>query len=97
MLVAQGIMASEPAIVLPHPALPAVCEALADRAEQFFAEAAAAMAECPRAAMRPAALMGAVYGAVLARLRRRGWTRLDEPVEVPKPVKLWLALRHGLL
>ena len=41
---------------------------------------AAAMAQCPRRAMRPAAVMDAVYRATLDRLRRRGWRELDEPV-----------------
>ena len=55
------------------------------------------MAQCRRRAMRPAAVMEAVYHAALDRLRQRGWTRLDEPVSVSKPRKLWLAVRHGLL
>ncbi len=38
------------------------------------------MAQCSRRAMRPAAVMAAVYRAALDRLRRRGWLRLDEPV-----------------
>lgn len=97
LLVAQGITATDPAMVLRHPALPRACEELARLAERRFAEAAAAMAECPRRAMRPAAVMGAVYHAILVRLRRRGWSDLDTPVRVPTPVKLWLAVRHGLL
>jgi len=97
LLIAHGIHATDPAVVLCHPELSAVCEALAERAEQRFAEVPAAMAQCPRRAMRPAAVMGAVYHALLLRLRRRGWRDLDRPVELPKAVKLWLALRYGLL
>ena len=41
--------------------------------------------------------MGAVYRATLVRLRQRGWRDLDAPVQLSKPLKLWLALRHGLL
>ena len=41
--------------------------------------------------------MGAVYHAILVRLRRRGWTDLDREVKLATPLKLWLALRHGLL
>ena len=55
------------------------------------------MALCPRRPMRPAAVMGAVYHALLLRLRRHGWIAIDERVSVPTPVKLWLAIRHGLL
>ena len=96
-LAAQGITDTEPFDVLRHPRLAAVCEALAEIAEQRFAEAAVAMRECPRHPMRPAAVMGAVYHAILIRLRRRGWSDPARPVALPAPLKLWLALRHGLL
>ena len=94
---AHGIIATDPATVLRHPLLPAVCDEIAAVAKQRFREAAAAMAECSHRPMRPAAVMGAVYHATLVRLMRRGWTRLAESVSVPKPLKIWLALRHGLL
>jgi phytoene synthase len=97
LLAAQGIGVGDVAAVLRHPALPAVCRAVATMAEQHFAAAHAAMARCPPGTMRPAAVMGAVYRALLRRLVRRGWTRLDEPARVPTPIKLWLAVRHGLL
>jgi phytoene synthase len=93
----HGITDFEPAHALAHPAVGAVCDEIAAMAAQRYAEASAAMAQCSRRAMRPAAVMAAVYGRTLDRLRRRGWTRLDEAVSVPRPVKLWLALRHGLL
>ncbi|HXQ50494.1 MAG TPA: presqualene diphosphate synthase HpnD [Stellaceae bacterium] len=97
LLLKYGIAATSPPIVLAHPACAQVCADLADMAERRFAEAKAAMAQCSRRAMRPAAVMEAVYRASLVRLRRRGWNRLDQPVSVSKPVKIWLALRHGLL
>jgi presqualene diphosphate synthase len=94
---AHGIIATDPKTVLRHPLLFGVCDELATVAELRFREAAAAMAECPHRPMRPAAVMGAVYHATLVRLIRRGWTKLAEPVSVPKPMKIWLALRHGFL
>ena len=97
LLRAHGIDSSDPAEVLRHPALPLVCDALAAIAEGHFADARQAMMQCPRRPMRPAATMEAVYRAILRRLRQRGWQKLAEPVSVPKPVKLWLALRHGLV
>ena len=93
----QGITATEPEVVLAHPNLGGACELLADLAKRHFSEAAAAMRQCPRRAMRPAAAMGAVYRAILLRLRRRGWRDLRQEVKLPAPLKLWLALRHGLL
>lgn len=96
-LAAADIAVAEPLVVLAHPNLPAVCDKLAELAEARFAEARAAMRECPRRAMRPAAVMGAVYHAILMRLRRRGWRDLERAVKLPTPLKLWLALRHGVL
>jgi presqualene diphosphate synthase len=97
LLVRHGIGASEPALVLADPRVAEVCADLADTAEARFAEARQAMALCKPGTMRPAAMMAAVYRASLARLRKRGWSRLDEPAPVPRLTKIWLALRHGLL
>ncbi|MGH7089083.1 MAG: squalene/phytoene synthase family protein, partial [Stellaceae bacterium] len=93
----HGIEASEPAAVLADPKVGGVCADLAALAEARFKGAREAMAQCSRRAMRPAAVMAAVYRATLERLERRGWTALTEPVSVSKPTKLWLAVRHGLL
>jgi squalene synthase HpnD len=97
LLLAEDIADTDPATVLRHPRLAAVCERVAGIAESRFAEACAEMRSCPRRAMRPAAAMGAVYHAILTRLRRRGWQDLDREVKLPAALKLWLALRHGLL
>jgi presqualene diphosphate synthase len=86
----------DPRAALRSPGLPAVCDRLADLAHQNFRIAAAAMSRCDRRAMRPARLMGATYAAVLARLERRGWQRVEQPAPLPKWQKLWIALRHGL-
>jgi squalene synthase HpnD len=97
LLERHGIAGDDPLGVLAHSALPAVCRDLAAIAERHYAEAAAAMAACPRRAMRPAALMRAVYEATLHRLIAAGWRDLDAPARLPKARKLWLVLRHGLL
>jgi phytoene synthase len=86
----------DPAGALASPALKLVCARVAERAHANFADAEEAMRRCDRRAMRPARLMGATYAAVLARLERRGWTRLERPAKLPKWQKLWIALRHGL-
>jgi presqualene diphosphate synthase len=93
----HGIASDEPMKVLRHKALPAVCRELATSARRHYGEADAAMAECDRRAMRPAAVMSAVYRATLDRLLKSGWARVEERVSVPAPIKLYLALRHGLL
>ena len=96
-LLDAGIIATEPDEVLRHAQLGQACDHLAELAETHFMAARAAMAKCPRRAMRPARAMGAVYHAQLVKLRERGWVRLTEPIKLAKPVKLWLALRHGLI
>lgn len=92
----HGIRTSEPIAVLRHPALPAACRDLADIAKRHFTEAEAAMARCSRWAMRPAALMGAFYRAMLEAMLRAGWRDPSARVGLSKPHKLWLVLRHGL-
>ena len=86
---------ADPAAALRHPGLPAVCARMAADARRHFAEAHAAMRRCSPRAMRPARLMGASYTALLQRLERRGWTRLEQPVRVPKWQKLLIALRYA--
>jgi phytoene synthase len=95
-LVAHGIHGTDPLTVLGDPAVRLVCADLADTAEAHFVEAEQAMRQCPRRPMRPAAVMRAVYHALLRRLRDEGWRDLAAPVKVPGHVKLWLALLHGV-
>jgi len=96
LLVANGIRETDPETVLRSPFLPAVCRDLARVAEKHYAEADAALAECSRRAMRPAAIMKAIYRATFDRLVAADWRSVDRPVRTPTSVKLWLALRHGI-
>lgn len=93
----HGIRATDPAAVLGHPALPAVCREVAAIAEQHFQLSMRAMERCSRRAMRPAAVMAAIYHATLLALLRSGWRDPAIRVTVSKPLKLWLVLRHGLV
>ena len=93
----HGVRATKPAEVLAHPALPAVCRELAAIAERHFQHAAQAMTQCQHRPMRPAAVMAAVYRATLRELLRRGWSDPAAPVALSRGLKLWLALRNGLL
>jgi presqualene diphosphate synthase len=97
LLERHGIAAREPAAVLRHPALPEVCGALAGRARQRFAEAERLLGGGDRRQLRAALVMMQVYRRTLERLLARGWQRLDQPVRVARPERLWLALRYGLL
>src|SRR5262249_32680929 len=93
----HGIAGSDPAAVLHHPALPAVCRDVAGIAECHFRNAERAMLGCSRRAMRPASVMGAIYRATLSALLRSGWRDPAKRVSLSKPLKLWLVLRHGLV
>ena len=84
------------ALALRDPALARVCARVAMLAHGHFRDAHAAMDRCDQRAMRPARMMGATYAAILARLERRGWARLDRPARLPRWQKLWLALRFLL-
>lgn len=97
LLTKHGIAGDEPLAVLAHPALGKACADLAAIARRHYADSDAAMADCARGPMRPAALMSAVYRNTLDLLQRRGWVVLDKPVKLSKPRKLWLLLRHGLI
>jgi presqualene diphosphate synthase len=94
----HGIRGDEPAFVLRHPALPAVCRELAETAESYFVDARRAMTQCSHRAMRPAALMAAFYRETLKGLVEAGWRDpAGARVGLSKTRKLWLVLRHGLM
>ena len=93
----HGIREADPRAVLGHPALPAVCREVAAIAEQHFQLSMRAMESCSRRSMRPAAVMAAIYHATLSALLRSGWRDPAMRVNMSKPLKLWLVLRHGLV
>lgn len=97
LLSAYGIGGVDPMAVLAHPALPLVRRDIATLARRHFAEAKAAMADCPRRTMRPAALMCATYRAILDRLEAGDWRMIGRRVRLPVAMKLWYAVRHGVL
>lgn len=79
------------------PGLTHVCARLATLAHGYFDTAAREMRACDPKAMKPARMMGATYAAILTRMERRGWQRVNERVSLPTWQKLWLAVRYGLL
>jgi presqualene diphosphate synthase len=93
----HGLRSIAPMLALRDPALPAVCGDVAVIAERHFDDAKQAMAQCRRRAMRPAALMGAVYRATLRELLRGGWRDPAARISLSPMLKLWLALRNGLV
>jgi phytoene synthase len=96
-LAAEGVDGTDIPAVLSHPALPKVCRTVAEKALCHYQAARAAMALCSPKAMRPALVMLEMYHAILVRCEREGWRPRTEPVRVPKVVKIWCAIRYGLL
>jgi presqualene diphosphate synthase len=76
----HGIGEIDPDTFATRPELAKICPVIADRAESRFEEADRIMRGCVRSAIRPAAVMKAVYYDVLRALQARGWARLTEPV-----------------
>lgn len=93
----HGIRGTDPRAILRHPALPAVCRDVAAIAEGHFETSVRVMANCSRWAMRPAATMAAIYHSTLSALLRSDWRDPATRVNLSKPLKLWLILRHGLV
>ncbi|WP_419727779.1 presqualene diphosphate synthase HpnD [Lichenicola sp.] len=84
---------TDPDGALTSPRLPAACRILAARAALHFKSARAAMRRCNRRAMRPARLMAASYGAILAALLKADWRDPTRRVSAPKWRKLLIGLR----
>ena len=97
LLAKHGIMSPDLAVIRAHPNLPQVCRDLAAMAKDHFAKADAAMKQCAKEPMRPARIMGAVYGALLDKLIAWDWRDLTTEIKVPKWRKIWLAIRYGFL
>ncbi len=95
-LEAAGIASREPAAVLAQPALAAVCDDLAERAEARFAETRELLRHCHRRALKPCVLMMEVYRRILIGLRARGWSAPRRRVRLSPAAKLWILLRHGI-
>jgi presqualene diphosphate synthase len=92
-----GIMTSDPAAVLAHPALPKACAAVVARARTHFAEADKIMAGARRRTVRAPRIMSAAYQAILARLVARGWAAPRKPVKVSKPRLILTILRYAFI
>ena len=92
-----GILTSDPAAVLAHPALAKVCAAVVERARTHFAEADMIMAGARRRTVRAPRIMSAAYQAILAALTARGFSAPRRPVKIAKPRLLLIILRYAFI
>jgi phytoene synthase len=95
LLRTHGILTAVPSRVLAHPALGAVCRDLASIAERHYSAAAKTITTCPRQSVRPAAVLLAIYRALLHQLLAHGWKNPGNPVRISTQRRLLLVVRHG--
>ena len=97
LLRAHGIFATMPSYVLAQPALPQVCNALAERAAAHFADVQRTRSALSGwATLATTAVLGS-YRTLLKALLGRGWVRIDEPVRIPAWHQTALLLGYGLM
>ena len=80
-----------------HPALPRACVDLAAQARRHYAAADFVLRGHRGSAGRAPRLMGAVYGALLARLAARGWAGPRAAVKLGRLERAVIVLRHLFL
>jgi squalene synthase HpnD len=96
-LVRAGINTNEPKAALRSATLAQACTELVERAREHFAQADKVMAGLPRRRVRAPRIMGLVYRSMLDRLIARGWSPPRQPIRVPRPLLMWIVLRHALV
>jgi phytoene synthase len=69
----------------------------AERAEGYYARAAAALDRSDLAPMRPARVMQAIYHRLLHNIRRSSFDVLGRTIRVSRGERLAIAVRHGVL
>ncbi len=94
LLTRYGITTRAPSEVLAHKNLPLVCGDLAVEAREHFKKADAAMSLCIPAAMKPARIMRAYYGAIFERVVADNWQNISTRITLPKWQKIWIVLRQ---
>jgi squalene synthase HpnD len=95
-MLAHGMRDLTPAAVLAHPALPAVCAEVAERAVAFFDEADRVMARQQPRVVRAPRLMEAAYRLILVRILKRGWAAPRRRIGTDKVRLLGTVLRLAL-
>jgi phytoene synthase len=96
-LAAAGIATRDPAAVVDHPDLPAVCRPLAAQARAHLDRARGLLRRAQPRTRRPCRLMLEAYAAQLRRIEAAGYPPPAARVRLSKPAKLWIALRYSLL
>jgi presqualene diphosphate synthase len=97
LLQAHSIFATTPSYVLAQPALPQVCNEVAEWAADWFADADDALEGRSWWRMGAATALLSGYRRLLRALVVRGWKDLDKPVRLPAWCRPAIAIGHGLI
>ena len=94
LLTKHGIVTRVPSEILAHANLRLVCRDMAVLTRAYFVAADTAMRQCIPAAMKPAKIMRAYYGAIFDKLVAEDWHNPQQRVSLPKWQKVWLVLKN---
>lgn len=78
------------------PAFVALMQFEADRARQYFRQAAVLCPPEDRSGLRVSEMMGRIYAALLGKMERDRFKVFHRPVSIPASRKFWIALRTWL-
>ena len=95
-LTEAGISASDPMPALRSPGLSTVCNRVAERAREHFAQANTIMARSPRTAVKAPRIMGDVYRIILDGMVARGWQPPRQRVRVSRMRVAFILLRYAI-
>jgi phytoene synthase len=95
-LAEAGIGTSDPMTALRSPGLASVCNRLAERAREHFAQANTIMARSPRQAVKAPRIMGQVYRIILDGMVARGWQPPRPRVRVSRLRIAFILLRYAI-
>jgi phytoene synthase len=95
-LTEAGISTSDPMTALRSSGLATVCNRLAERAREHFAQANTIMARSPRPAVKAPRIMGEVYRIILDGMVARGWQAPRQRVRVSRVRIAFILLRYAI-
>jgi len=95
-LTEAAISTSDPMTALRSAGLATVCNRLAERAREHFAQANTIMARSPRAAVKAPRIMGEVYRIILDGMVARGWRPPRQRVRVSRVRVAFILLRYAI-
>jgi presqualene diphosphate synthase len=92
-----GITSTKPDVAVADARIGQVCQQVAARAAEHFAESDRIMDKCRRKTVRAPRIMRVAYGAIYKALLKRGWSQPRRPVKISKPRLILTILRYAFI